>query len=166
MMEPRRIDTQLVEPIISHTSKSRFVFLISGIWLIGLGLYFMLLRPPLLPEDFHYMGTNPADMQSALPGLQPWLRQVFRVLGGFITATGLLTYMVAMKGDAIHGKSSWIILAMTGAFSVGMMSLINFKLDSDYKWLLLLPALLWASGLAMPFFRKKNGGKVPDKQGH
>ena len=45
-----------------------FVFIACGIWLIGLGLYFMLLRPPLLPEDLRYMGTSAGEIQSPMPG--------------------------------------------------------------------------------------------------
>ncbi len=146
-----------MESVIRHSPVSGFLFIACGIWLIGLGLYFMLLRPPLLPEDWRFMGANPADVQSTLPGLALWLRHVFRVLGGFITGTGLLTLLVAMKGTSIRWKWTWIVLAVTGAFSVGTMSLINFQLDSDFKWLLLLPSLLWAIGLLLPIFGKTNG---------
>ena len=37
--------------------------MIGGIILIGLGLYFIFLRPPLLPEDPRYMGTTLAEIQ-------------------------------------------------------------------------------------------------------
>jgi hypothetical protein len=40
---------------LPHSSTVLFV---GGIILIGLGLYFMFLRPPLLPEDPRYMGTS------------------------------------------------------------------------------------------------------------
>ncbi len=39
-------------------------------------------------------------------------------------------------------------LAVAGAVSVGLMSATNFLLNSDFRWLLLLPALLWLLGLA------------------
>ena len=53
------------------------IFLTCGIWLIGLGLYFMYLRPPLLPEDLRYIGVTASDVQSAIPGLEGWLQRVF-----------------------------------------------------------------------------------------
>lgn len=34
------------------------VLALCGFILIGMGLYFVLLRPALLPEDTHYMGTS------------------------------------------------------------------------------------------------------------
>jgi len=46
-----------------------FILIACGIWLIGLGLYFMFLRPALLPEDLRYMETSPRGIQSAIPGL-------------------------------------------------------------------------------------------------
>jgi hypothetical protein len=33
-----------------------------GVWLIGLGLYFIFLRPPLLPEDPRYIGLDLATI--------------------------------------------------------------------------------------------------------
>ena len=54
-----------------------------GIWLIALGLYFIVLRPPLLPEDPRFMGAT------------------------------------------------------------------NFALHSDFRWVLLLPTLVWLAGLAI-----------------
>lgn len=29
-----------------------------GVWLIGLGLYFIAVRPPLLPEDTRFVGAT------------------------------------------------------------------------------------------------------------
>ena len=128
-------------------SISMFVFLACGIWLIGLGLYFLFLRPPLLPEDLRYMGTSPGEIQAAIPGVQRWLHRVFTVMGGFMTGAGVLTILVAMKASATREKWTWLVLALAGLFTVGMMSLTNFQLNSDFKWLLLIPSLLWAIGL-------------------
>ena len=154
--EARRmlLNTPPLKSASYHSIISRFLFLICSTWLIGLGLYFMFLRPPLLPEDWRYMGINAADVQSSLPMLKPWLRRVFTVLGGFITSTGLLTLLMTIKAGAIQEKWTWIFLALTGFFSVGTMSLINYQLDSDFKWLLLLPSLLWSIGLLLK--RQKN----------
>ena len=38
-------------------------------------------------------------------------------------------------------------LSVAGAASVALMSVTNFLLHSDFRWLLLLPALLWFAGL-------------------
>jgi hypothetical protein len=136
----------------TRQSVSRIIFIACGIWLIGLGLYFMFLRPTLLPEDLRYMGTSPGEIQSAMPGLERWLRRVFTVLGGFMTGAGLLTILVAMNASAAREKWTWIVLALAGLFTVVTMSLTNFQLNSDFKWLLLIPSLLWAIGLVFLTF--------------
>lgn len=41
-----------------------------GVWLEGLGLYFIALRPPLLPEDTRFMGATATQIQAAVPGLE------------------------------------------------------------------------------------------------
>ncbi len=139
-------------------SISMFIFIACGIWLIGLGLYFMFLRPPLLPEDLRYMGAVPSEIQSAMPGLELWLKRVFTVMGGFMTGTGLLTILAAMKASVVREKRTWIFLALAGLFTVGTMSLTNFQLNSDFKWLLLIPALLWVGGLAfLTVIRRSDG---------
>jgi hypothetical protein len=133
----------------TRQSVSMIIFIACGIWLIGLGLYFIFLRPALLPEDLRYIGTSPGEIQSAMPGLESWLHRVFTVMGGFMTGAGLLTILVAMNASAAREKWTWIVLAVAGLFTVGTMSLTNFQLNSDFKWLLLIPSLLWAIGLVL-----------------
>ena len=41
-------------------SPSSIVLILAGVTLIGVGLYFILLRPPLLPEDVRYMALSTA----------------------------------------------------------------------------------------------------------
>jgi len=48
-----------------------------------------------------------------------------------------------------------IALGLAGIFTVGTMSLTNFQLDSDFKWLLLIPSVLWL--IAMVFSTVTNG---------
>ena len=127
-------------------SISMFLFIACGVWLIGLGLYFMFLRPPLLSEDFRYIGTSQSEIQSAMPGLERWVHRVLTVMGGFMTGAGVLTISVAING-AVREKRTWIVLALAGLFTVGTMSLTNFQLNSDFNWLLLTPSLLWIIGL-------------------
>ena len=66
-----------------------------GAWLVGLGFYFVVLRPPLLPEDVRFMGIATEQARAALPGLESWLSKVFIVLGGFIAGAGVLTVFIA-----------------------------------------------------------------------
>ena len=120
-----------------------------GVWLVALGLYFIVLRPPLLPEDTRFMGSSLEQVRAALPGLEGWLQRVFTVMGGFIAGTGVLTLFVAWEAmpSGLRG-ASWAI-ALTGALTVALMSAINFDLHSDFKWLLLVPPLVWLGGLVL-----------------
>jgi hypothetical protein len=67
-----------------------------GILLVGIGIYFLVLRPPLLPEDIRYMSLTPAELESVGPRLTSWVTQVFRVMGGYVAATGTLALTLAM----------------------------------------------------------------------
>jgi len=53
------------------------VLALCGLILIGMGLYFVLLRPALLPEDTRYIGTSLEEIRIAVPGLLDWLEDVF-----------------------------------------------------------------------------------------
>lgn len=55
-----------------------------GIWLVALDAYFIVLRPPLLPEDPRFMGATLAPLRVAAPGLEGWLHIVFNVMGGYM----------------------------------------------------------------------------------
>ncbi|MDU1495699.1 MAG: hypothetical protein E6614_00570 [Bradyrhizobium sp.] len=69
---------------------SAILLALFGILLIGVGCYFLFLRPALLPEDIRYMQFTPAELQSIGPRLGSWLMHVFRVMGGYVAATGVL----------------------------------------------------------------------------
>ena len=137
---------------------SVLIFIACGIWMVLLGFYFMFLRPSLLPEDLRYMGISLGEIRSATPGLERWLHRVFTVMGGFMTGVGLLTILVAMKVSDVGEKWSWIILASVGLFTVGTMSLTNFLLNTDFKWLLLVPSLLWIIGLVLSIVVRRSSG--------
>ena len=120
-----------------------------GVWLVGLGIYFIFLRPSLLPEDPRFMGTTLEQLRTAVPGLEAWLNKVFTVMGGFMAGAGVLTVFVAIVAMPVRSKGTSWALAISGALTVVLMSATNFALQSDFRWLLLLPALLWFAGLAM-----------------
>ena len=126
---------------------SKWIFVACGIWLIGLGGYFMLARPPLLPEDLRYLGSSAVQVEVLLPYLVLWLRNVFTVMGGFIAGCGVLTIFVSVLAvpQCLHGTG--ITLGCAGLLTVAIMSWTNFVLDSDFKWLLLAPAVAWLLGL-------------------
>jgi hypothetical protein len=120
-----------------------------GVWLVGLGVYFMLLRPALLPEDGRYIGADAAALLAAAPGLAPWLGKVFLVMGGFMAGAGVLTACIALCLMPRSPGPARGILAVGGLLTVGLMAAVNFALHSDFRWLLLLPVVLWVVGVAL-----------------
>ena len=129
-----------------------------GVWLAALGLYFIFIRPPLLPEDTRFIGSSLAQVRAALPGLEAWLQRVFTVMGGFMAGTGVLTVFVARVAmpARLHG-TAWA-LGLSGVLSVALMSATNFSLHSDFRWLLLAPALLWLAGLVLYAAKRSRDG--------
>ena len=71
------------------TSIAAWLLTVCGISLVGIGGFFVVARPPLLPEDAEFMGSTADDITAAVPGLGTWLRHVFWVLGGYAATTGL-----------------------------------------------------------------------------
>lgn len=65
---------------------SSIVLVMAGVTLIGTGIYFLSLRPPLLPEDIRYMALPPAQFDVLRSRLELWLTHVFRVMGGYVLA--------------------------------------------------------------------------------
>ena len=126
---------------------SSWMLIACGVWLVGLGFYFIALRPLLLPEDLHFMGTTAARIQTAVPGLEGWLKKVFTVMGGFMAGAGVLIVFVAAIAMPLRLKATSWAIGVSGAITVALMSWTNFVLDSDFKWLLLAPAVAWLLGL-------------------
>ena len=128
---------------------STWMILACGVWLMALGLYFIVLRPPLLPEDPRFMGTTLEQLRLAAPGLESWLQKVFTVMGGFMAGAGVLTVWVARVAmpAGLQGTSWALVLA--GVLTVALMSATNFALRSDFRWLLLVPAVVWTTGLVL-----------------
>ena len=131
----------------THRRGSSWMLIACGVWLVGLGIYFTILRPPLLPEDLRFMGTTLPQIRTAVPGIERWLQKVFIVLGGFIAGAGVLTVFVATVAMPARLKGTSWTIALSGALTVGLMSATNFALYSDFRWFLLVPALVWLAGL-------------------
>lgn len=120
----------------------------AGVTLILAGLYFILLRPPLLPEDLRFMSVSEEQLGEVGPRLEAWLTQVFRVMGGYVLATGVLATTLAATAYRAHSRGTGVGVLLGGMTSIGLMATVNFTIDSDFKWVLLAMALLWASSLA------------------
>jgi hypothetical protein len=145
---------------------SSILLLFSGIILVMVGAYFWFIRPPFLPEDLRYLATSPATIDAAVPKLGAWLRHVFRVLGGYIVASGILTVALAATAFREHRVSAAVGAAAAGAASIGLMAAVNFSIESDFRWTLLAVALLWACSIivyAIEVFRASRSIVNPTK---
>ena len=140
---------------IKPLTPSSIVLIIAGIALIGVGLYFILLRPPLLTEDIRYIALPTAQLDILRPRLEMWLTHLFRVMGGYVLATGVLAVTLAATAFRGHQNGAAIGALIGGAASIGWMAAVNFMIDSDFKWVLLGMALLWALSLVLFWFERK-----------
>jgi len=126
-------------------------FIVLGAYQVALGVYFAVFRPPLLPEDTRFIG------QPLPANLEPWLNLVFTVMGGQMAALGIAVLALAARsfGPAPRSRFDIIALALVALASAGMMSLVNFALDSDFKWVLLIPSMLWVLAVALAIISER-----------
>lgn len=136
-------------PSMSLRPYSASVLALGGVVLMILSLYFVFVRPPLLPEDLRYVGASLAEIQATVPDLLIWLRRVFWVMGGHIFAVGLLTFYVAVTSFRARVRGAAGIVAIAGLTSIGWMAVVNFIIASDFKWLILFFIVPWALALAL-----------------
>jgi hypothetical protein len=122
---------------------------VAAIMLMGTGLYFLFLRPALLPEDIRYMGLSATQLEGIREPLAAWLTQVFRVMGGYVLATGVLAITLALTSYREHHTGAWLGALVGGLTSIGLMTAVNFTIRSDFKWVLLCMALVWAASIIL-----------------
>ncbi len=77
------------------------------------------------------------------------------MLGG-----GLLTVCVAMTSFRSRTKGVFGTVTLAGLASIGWIAAVNFIIDSDYKWLLLAFAVLWAVALTLLWLEEPNGARL------
>ncbi len=122
---------------------------LEGFLLMVMGIYFIFLRPPLLPEDSKYLGLSLSTIQNIIPGLSVWLQKVFWVLGGYIFTAGLLNIYVAQTSFRTKTQGAFIIVSIAGISSIGLMVIVNFIIGSDFRWVLLIFTLPWLAALIL-----------------
>jgi uncharacterized membrane protein len=151
MTAPRSMawSAESMRPGSGRWSVSSILLVLFGIDLLFMGVYFVFLRPPLLPEDLRYTGASQAQLEAVAPRLTAWLSQVFRVMGGFVSATGILTIALAATLFRSHHRGIGFAAAIAGLVSIGLMAAVNFRIGSDFRWVLLGAALLWACSMAL-----------------
>lgn len=122
---------------------SSWALTIGGLALVGIGLYFIFFRPPLLPEDLRYIGATSEQIKATFPELLDWLSKVFAVMGGYITSMGVLTCYLAWTNLRTRTPGVLAVVWLTAVISVGVMVLVNFAIQSDFRWMLLLLPMPW-----------------------
>jgi hypothetical protein len=122
---------------------------VCGVLLIGIGAYFVVGRPPFLPEDARYAGATLKDLQTVAPKLGEWLGLVFWVLGGFIAGTGILTVYVSVTAFRFRTPGAGALVALAGIASLGSMAVVNVLIDSAFTLPLVALAALWASAVVL-----------------
>ena len=127
-----------------------------GVWHVALGLYFIFVRPALLPEDVRYMGADLQALQAAAPRLSGWLDKVFTVMGGFMAGAGVLIAYFGWAVMPLRLRGTMAVLVSTGALTLGLMSAVNFVLHSDFRWLLVLPPFGWAAAVLLYLARDRS----------
>ena len=122
---------------------------LGGLLLVAMGIYFVLLRPPLLLEDLLYIGSTLQNAKENIPGLLNWLQKVFWVIGGYIFTTGLLIIFIAITSFRKRLRGAFSVVALAGISSIGLMTVVNFMIGSDFKWVLLTFTLPWIIALIL-----------------
>ena len=89
------------------------------------------------------------QIQATVPGLLIWIRRVFWVMGGYMFATGLLTFYIAVTAFRTRARGATPVVIVAGLTSIGWMAVVNFIIASDFKWLVLSFFLVWALALVL-----------------
>jgi hypothetical protein len=132
----------------------------AGAATILIGIYFIFIRPPLLPEDLRYMGTSSERLLAATPKLVRWLGLVFTVLGGYMVGAGVLLAHLALGAFAGRKPYAFLVAALGGGFTTGLMSVVNLVIDSDFKFILLAITTLWLAALICYGFKTRRPSGV------
>jgi len=62
-------------------------------------------------------------------------------------AMGLLTISIARIAAPHRTRAARLVIALSSLTSIGWMTIVNFMIDSDFKWLLLAFNLPWILAL-------------------
>jgi len=70
------------------------------------------------------------------------------VLGGHALTAGGLTIFIAATRVRAGDSAAIIVLGIAGATSIGLMTVVNFAIRSDFRWALLAASGLWVVAIA------------------
>ena len=110
---------------------SGILLLVLGLLTMGTAVFFLVLRPALLPEDIRHTGIDPGTLP---PAFLEWLGTVFRTWGGFIAGFGVL--LLGIGGFLLSGRARCLYwaTAIGAVVAFGRFLFSNLLLDSDFLW--------------------------------
>ena len=110
---------------------SGILLLVLGLLTMGTAVFFLVLRPALLPEDIRHTGIDPGTLT---PAFLEWLGTVFRTWGGFIAGFGVL--LLGIGGFLLSGRARCLYwaTAIGAVVAFGRFLFSNILLDSDFLW--------------------------------
>ena len=110
---------------------SGILLLVLGLLTMGTAVFFLVLRPALLPEDIRHTGIDPGTLP---PAFLEWLGTVFRTWGGFIAGFGVL--LLGIGGFLLSGRARCLYwaTAIGAVVAFGRFVFSNILLDSDFLW--------------------------------
>ncbi len=146
-MAPRPGDRG-TRPAERAVTVAAWLFGAGGALLVGIGAFFVFVRPPFLAEDLRFLGRSGGEIDQLVPQLRRWLRRVFVVLGGHALTAGGLTIFVAATAVRDGDRAAVVALALAGATSIGLMAIVNFTIRSTFRWVLFAATGLWVAATA------------------
>jgi len=72
-----------------------------------------------------------------------------------VLATGVLAVTLATTSFRQHSPVAAVGALVGGAASIGWMVVVNFTINSDFKWVLLAMALVWAASLVLFWLERR-----------
>lgn len=75
-------------------------------------------------------------------------------MGAYIFTTGLLIIFISFTSFRTRLRGAFIVVALAGITSIGSMTVVNFIIGSDFKWLLLIFTLPWVIALILYRLKK------------
>ena len=110
---------------------SGILLLVLGLLTMGTAVFFLVLRPALLPEDIRHTGIDPGTLP---PAFLEWLGTVFRTWGGFIAGFGVP--LRGIGGFLLSGRARCLYwaTAIGAVVAFGRFLFSNILLDSDFLW--------------------------------
>jgi hypothetical protein len=105
------------------------LLLVLGLLTLGTAIYFLAIRPPMLPEDARFIGIA-AD--ALPPRMADWLSVVFKTWGGFMAGLGILIvgvagYLMTLRPELLRWGAAIAIVVAFGRFLAS-----NIALRSDF----------------------------------